>query len=85
VRDRDLARGPGRLTQAFGIARAHNRADLTVPPLTICPGERLPHEEILATPRIGLGSLQDGRPWRFVVADSPWISGRLLAKGSRRS
>jgi DNA-3-methyladenine glycosylase len=74
VRDRDLARGPGRLTQAFAIARAQNRADLTRPPLSIYAGERLPHEAVVATPRIGLGTLQDGRPWRFAVKASPWIS-----------
>jgi DNA-3-methyladenine glycosylase len=82
VRDRDLARGPGRLTQAFGIAREQNRADLTKPPLMLCPGERLPYRAVKATPRIGLGSLQDGRKWRFAVADNPWVSGPT---GSRRS
>jgi DNA-3-methyladenine glycosylase len=87
VRDRDLARGPGRLTQAFGIARAQNRADLTRPPLMICVGERLPYRAIATTPRIGLGSLQDGRRWRFVVKGSPWISTLpgAKAKGLRRS
>lgn len=74
VKDRDLARGPGRLTQAFGVARDHNRLDLTKRPLTICAGERLPEEAIVATPRIGLGATQDGRAWRFAVAASPWVS-----------
>ena len=87
VRDRDLARGPGRLTQAFGIAREQNRADLTKPPLMICAGERLPYTSAHATPRIGLGALQDGRLWRFAVKDSPWVSRLPSAKatGSRRS
>ena len=74
VRDRDLARGPGRLTQAFGITKEHNRADLTQPPLMMCAGERLPVEAIAEGPRIGIGSVQDGRPWRFHVAGSPWVS-----------
>ncbi|MGZ4126546.1 MAG: DNA-3-methyladenine glycosylase [Actinomycetota bacterium] len=87
VRDRDLARGPGRLTQAFGISRGENRADLTALPLMICAGERLPYAAVRATPRIGLGTLQDGRPWRFAVKDSPWISPTPGSKamGSRRS
>ena len=85
MRDRDLARGPGRLTQAFGITRAQNRSDLTTPPLMICPGERLPFRGVVATPRIGLGTLQDGRKWRFAIADDPWVSGPRAAKGSRRS
>jgi DNA-3-methyladenine glycosylase len=87
IRDRDLARGPGRLTQAFGIARDQNRADLTKPPLMICAGERLPFKSVIATPRVGLGTLQDGRKWRFAVADDPWVSGarERKATGSRRS
>ena len=65
IRDRDLARGPGRLTQAFGLGREHNRLDLTRKPLYICAGERYPEEAVKAGPRIGLGSTQDGREWRF--------------------
>jgi DNA-3-methyladenine glycosylase len=74
VKDRDLSRGPGRLTQAFGISREQNRADLTRPPLVICAGERLPAEAVVAGPRIGIGPVQDGRPWRFHEAGSPWVS-----------
>jgi DNA-3-methyladenine glycosylase len=87
IRDRDLARGPGRLTQAFGIAREQNRSDLTKPPLMICAGERLPYNGARATPRIGLGTLQDGRLWRFAIKDSPWASRApaMKATGSRRS
>lgn len=85
VRDRDLCRGPGRLTQAFGIGRDDNRAELTRPPLMVCAGERLPHEAVVASERIGLGASQDGRPWRFSVRGSPWVSGPKLATDSRRS
>lgn len=87
VRERDLARGPGRLTQAFAIGRMQNRADLTRGPLVMCGGERLPFEAIVTTPRIGLGAVQDGRPWRFIVKENPWVSGRGIASvmGSRRS
>jgi len=87
IRDRDLARGPGRLTQAFGIGREQNRDDLTAPPLYLCPGERLPYRMIESTARIGLGASQDGRRWRFAVRNSPWVSrGPTSAvKGSRRS
>jgi DNA-3-methyladenine glycosylase len=74
VRDRDLARGPGRLTQAFGLHRDHNRLDLTRPPLYVCAGERYPEGAVAAGPRIGLGSTQDGRAWRFHVTGSPWVS-----------
>jgi DNA-3-methyladenine glycosylase len=74
VRDRDLARGPGRLTQAFGITKEENRADLTRSALKICAGERLPVEAVAAGPRIGIGPVQDGRAWRFSEAGSPWVS-----------
>ena len=74
IKDRDLTRGPGRLTQSFGLNREHNRLDLTRPPLFICAGERLPEEAVKKGPRIGLGTTQDGRPWRFSVVGSPWVS-----------
>lgn len=81
VRDRDLARGPARLTQAFAIGRDQNRADLTSPPLYMCAGERLPLRALVATPRVGLGRLQDGRPWRFAVRGSTWVSGAARSMG----
>ncbi|HEX9714046.1 MAG TPA: DNA-3-methyladenine glycosylase [Actinomycetota bacterium] len=87
-RDRDLARGPGRLTLAFGIGREHDRADLTTGVLRICTGERLPEAALVRTARIGLAAAQqDGRRWRFAVKGSPWVSsGRsTTARGSRRS
>ena len=88
IRDRDLARGPGRLTQAFGLNREHNRLDLTRKPLYICAGERLPEEAVAKGPRIGLGATQDGRPWRFSVIGSPWVSSGptkiLAAKRTRK-
>jgi DNA-3-methyladenine glycosylase len=74
IRDRDIARGPGRLTQAFGLSREHNRLDLTKSSLYICAGERYPEEAVAAGPRVGLGVTQDGRPWRFRVEGSPWVS-----------
>ena len=74
VRDRDLARGPARLTQALAISRSQNRADLTAPPLFIAAGQRPGQQALASTPRIGLGRAQDGRPWRFALRDSPWVS-----------
>ena len=86
VRERDLARGPARLTQAFGIGRADNRADLLSPPLQIAAGAPCDDGDITRTPRIGLGRSQDGRPWRFTLSDSRWVSsGPLSATGSHRS
>jgi DNA-3-methyladenine glycosylase len=75
MRDRELCRGPARLCQAFGVTGDHNRFDLTQPPLYLCAGERFGEEAVATGPRIGLGSAQDGRPWRFWLKDSPWVSG----------
>ncbi|MGH2829914.1 MAG: DNA-3-methyladenine glycosylase [Actinomycetota bacterium] len=76
-RDENLARGPGRLTQAFGIGAEQNRADLTAPPLFVAPGERYPEEAVARGPRIGLAATQqDDRAWRFWLRDSRYVSGR---------
>lgn len=86
IRDRDLARGPGRLTQAFGLHRDHNRLDLTRRPLYICTGERYPEGAVTSGPRIGLGATQDGRAWRYHVTGSPWVSsGPTGVPAGRRS
>jgi DNA-3-methyladenine glycosylase len=82
--DRDLCRGPGRLTNAFGIAGEHNgldiapwdRASLLSEPLFwfADDGTGLAGE-VLATPRVGLSSSRGADlPWRFVVAGSRWAS-----------
>ncbi|MBW8806574.1 MAG: DNA-3-methyladenine glycosylase [Catenulisporales bacterium] len=66
--DRDLARGPARLTKALGLSRADNGLDL-------CDGgllsvmERTSSDFTVATgPRVGVSSAADV-PWRF------WIEG----------
>lgn len=82
---RDLTRGPGRLTQAFGIGASFDGIDL-------CAGERLwigrlnaarhPEAEPGVTTRIGLSREQD-RPLRFYEIGSPFVSGprKLLSTG----
>jgi DNA-3-methyladenine glycosylase len=73
--DRDLARGPGRLCQALGITTADDGTDLAGDALwiseTVDPSDLL----IAATPRIGITRAAE-RPWRFVVCDNQYISGR---------
>jgi 3-methyladenine DNA glycosylase Mpg len=69
------------------VNREHNRLDLTRKPLYICPGERYPEGAVTAGPRIGLGSTQDGRAWRYHVTGSPWVSmgpTGYVAPGTRR-
>ncbi len=71
--DRDLARGPGRLTQALGLHAEHKGTGLfDGGPVQL----RLPVEPVAgvaAGPRVGV-SLAADRPWRFWVADSPFVS-----------
>jgi DNA-3-methyladenine glycosylase len=74
----DVARGPGRLTQALAIDRSHNTHDLTA-------GGNLWIEEdrhlngtplkILRSPRIGITAATH-RLLRFYLANSRYVSGR---------
>jgi DNA-3-methyladenine glycosylase len=62
----DLASGPGKLTLALGITRAHNGADLTRGSLVVRePAVPRPFE-IAVTPRIGITQCAD-LPLRFVL------------------
>jgi DNA-3-methyladenine glycosylase len=69
-----LCAGPGRLCQALGIAREHDRAPLDAPPFELLPREREP--EIVAGARIGITQAAD-RPWRYALAGSRFLSRRL--------
>lgn len=67
-----LASGPGRLTQAMGITRAHNGWDLTRPPLFIAHGR--PGVFVIgAGPRVGIRRATR-QPWRFVIRGNPYVS-----------
>lgn len=73
VRDRDLARGPGRLSQALGITGALDRHPLQLPPLAIHDAPAVPADAVLAGPRIGISRAVDW-PLRFTIRDSRWVS-----------
>ena len=62
---RDLTGGPGKLTRALAITRAHNGADLTRGPLRILDAPA-PPGPILTTPRIGITQCADW-PLRFLL------------------
>lgn len=79
-RRRDLTNGPGKLTQAFGInegpeatASRFHGADLTAPPLFFAEGDVVPDARVEVTSRIGISRGID-LDYRFVVADSPFVS-----------
>lgn len=71
----DLASGPGKLTQALAVDRSLYGTDMTREgPIFICDDADAPELEIEATPRIGISRATD-RLWRFIAADSPFVSG----------
>jgi DNA-3-methyladenine glycosylase len=73
-RDRDLTNGPGKLTQALGVAgAAFHRTDLTRPPLYFAEPEGREPFEVETSSRIGIKRGVE-RPWRFFVAGHPYVS-----------
>ena len=66
-----LCAGPGRLTQALGLTREHDGADLTRPPFALVPPAT--PVAIERTPRIGITKAVE-KPWRYVEAGSSWSS-----------
>ena len=79
-RRRDLTNGPGKLTQAFGIAEAPGETqsrfhgtDLTAPPLFLARGEPVPDSAVETTSRIGISRGID-LPYRFLIAGDRFVS-----------
>jgi DNA-3-methyladenine glycosylase len=78
-----IASGPARLAQALGIGREQNGLPLWLPPLAILrPAAGAPRPRIVTTARVGVRG-GDQKPWRFVAADSRFVS-RPLPRGARR-
>jgi DNA-3-methyladenine glycosylase len=71
--DRDLTSGPGKLTQAMAITRAHNGRDLTRGDLFLCEPEGARSFEIETTPRIGISKCADW-PLRFIIKGDKYVS-----------
>lgn len=68
-----LCRGPGALCAALGITGELDTAELRQSHLTISE-ERVEGLEVQAATRIGITRAAE-RPWRFLVAGSPYVSG----------
>jgi DNA-3-methyladenine glycosylase len=75
VVDRDLARGPARLTRTLGIDRRHDGADVTDPrsPLRVACGDPVADDVVRWGPRVGVNAARD-LPWRAWAADDPTVS-----------
>jgi DNA-3-methyladenine glycosylase len=74
VRDRDLARGPGRLAAALEVTGGLDGHRLDTPPITFHDGPPVDPERIRAGPRIGITRAADW-PLRFTLRGSAWLSG----------
>lgn len=71
--DRDLARGPGRLTQALGLRPEHRGADLfSGGEVRLEAGAGAP-AEVAVGPRVGVSQAADV-PWRFWAAGNRFVS-----------
>ncbi len=73
-----LCSGPARLAQALGIGREQSGLPVWEPPLAILPwaaggGSPAAVPPIVTTPRIGVSG-GDQKPWRFIDADSRFLS-----------
>jgi DNA-3-methyladenine glycosylase len=70
VPDRQLAAGPGRMTQALGISRSLDQHPMRGAPVQIYLGET---GVVAVTPRIGITKAMDW-PLRFVEGGTRWAS-----------
>ena len=70
----DLASGPGKLTLALAITRAHNGADVTRGKLVVREALRPVAFEIDATPRIGIKQAAELQ-LRFLIRGNRFVSG----------
>lgn len=71
--DRDLASGPGKLTQAMGITRQHTGVDMTCGDLVVLARPPGPAFDIAVTPRIGITKCAD-LPLRFLIKGNRFVS-----------
>jgi DNA-3-methyladenine glycosylase len=90
-RERDLARGPGRLCQALGIDLSLDGADVCAPggplgispPGVVQPADSAAVRTVRTGPRVGISQAAD-RPWRFWVADDGHVSAYKSVKPRER-
>ncbi len=68
-----LCSGPGRLCQALAVSHAHNGLRLDHKPFRVVARGDEPRPVVQAGVRIGISKSVE-RPWRFVLAGSPFLS-----------
>ena len=82
MRDRDLCRGPARLTQAMGISGAQDGIDLVGAHdgFTVIDDGMAPPKGLMGGPRIGIRFGKD-LPWRWSVPGNRYVSGTTAQRG----
>ncbi|MDZ7674237.1 MAG: DNA-3-methyladenine glycosylase [Acidimicrobiales bacterium] len=73
--ERDLCSGPGKLTQAMGIAGDHDGSDLVAGSNLSILDDGHPVGDVVQTTRVGI-SVAVHEPWRWYVAGDPNVSRR---------
>lgn len=75
-KDRDLARGPARLTVALGVTGALDGISLVAnrSPLRLRPADPVALELIGTSARTGVSGAGASTPWRFFLRDDPSVS-----------
>ncbi|RKE11839.1 DNA-3-methyladenine glycosylase [Catellatospora citrea] len=86
VADRELARGPARLSVALGIDGSANRTSLLdgTGPARLIPAAVVPPATIRSGPRVGVAAAHDV-PWRFWLDGEPSVSAYRRHTPRRRS
>ena len=85
--DRDLARGPARLTSALGLdglANATSMLDGSGPLLLASPAAPVAPVTVASGPRVGVNGGAE-RPWRFWLAGDPTVSAYRAHTPRRRA
>ena len=73
--DRALTNGPAKVCQALAVDRGMNGHNLDAQPLRLLHKTLTAKEQIAQTTRIGISQATDV-PWRFYIADNPFVSKR---------
>ena len=83
LRQRDLARGPGCVAQAFGVTLSNNGDDLFGGGWGLLLPEIARVEPTSVGPRVGVSGVAGGRsfPWRFWITGDPTVSAYRPGKG----
>jgi DNA-3-methyladenine glycosylase len=77
-----LCSGPGKLAQALNISKRHHEMNLSVDP-RYCFVQAGMDAPVVADPRIGISRARDF-PWRFTLADSPFVSVPVRPPNARK-